>query len=109
MPALFVCRIFRKKVCLESQTRICSYLHDLNPCPLGVKFKIPKRINMKILSHILIILLISSSPIHAQIPQGIKPGNGDDAVSIWESPLYIIAVVVLLAFVILGFWIRRKK
>lgn len=59
-----------------------------------------------------LLFLAGILPIYsamAQVPQGIQPGNGDDAVSIWDHPTYVIIVVLIIAFVILGFWIRRKR
>lgn len=57
----------------------------------------------------LLAVTIPTAYLLAQLPQNIDAGTGDDAIPVWENPKYIIVIVVILAFVILGFWIRRRR
>ncbi|MGB6037943.1 MAG: hypothetical protein WBG42_16830 [Cryomorphaceae bacterium] len=47
--------------------------------------------------------------LSAQTPTHIDPGQGDESIYLWENPLYLIPVVILIALLILFAWIRKKK
>ncbi len=64
---------------------------------------------MKTYLSTLFLALMAAITMHAQIPQNIDPGTGDGSVSMWGNPTYIIIVVLVIAFVLLGFWIRRRR
>jgi len=47
--------------------------------------------------------------LSAQTPTHIDPGQGDESIYLWENPLYLIPIVVVIALLILFAWIRKKK
>jgi hypothetical protein len=47
--------------------------------------------------------------LNAQTPTHIDTGQGEDSIYLWENPLYLIPVIILIALLILFVWIRKKK
>ncbi len=54
------------------------------------------------------LFVISSSVTFAQQPTHIDPGYGDEGVSIFSNPLYVVLIVGLLVVVAVGFYFLRK-
>jgi len=47
--------------------------------------------------------------LSAQTPTHVDPGQGDDTIYLWENPLYLVPIVILIALLILFAWIKKKK
>jgi hypothetical protein len=45
----------------------------------------------------------------AQSPTHIDLGQGDESIYVWDNPLYLIPIVVIIALLILFVWIKKKK
>jgi hypothetical protein len=71
-------------------------------------FEISNMISEKIKYPLLFIVLSFNSFLSAQQPTHIDPGYGDESVSIFSNPLYIVLIVGLLVVVAVGFYFLRK-